>query len=69
MSVKNFGIITESEWIGLTIKEAIERAESWGFNHRIVEENGRPLMVTSDMKQNRINLRLRDNKVIGAYGG
>ena len=69
MSVKNFGMITESEWIGLTIKEAIEKAEAWGFNYRIVEENGRPLMVTSDIKANRINLRLMDNKVVGVYGG
>ena len=69
MSVKNFGMITESEWIGLTIKEAIERAESWGFNYRIVEENGKPLMVNMDLKLNRINFRLRDDKVTGVYGG
>lgn len=69
MNVKNFGMITESEWIGLSIKEAYEQAESHGLNTRIVEENGHSLMVTADLKQNRINFRVSNNKIIGAYGG
>ena len=67
--MRNFGIITESEWIGLELKEAVQRAESDGFIYRIVEENGRPLMVTMDLKPNRINFRLNNDRVIGVYGG
>ena len=67
--MRNFGIITESEWIGLELKEAVQRAESDGFSYRIVEENGRPLMVTMDLKPNRINFRLNNDRVIGVYGG
>jgi hypothetical protein len=67
--IKNFGIITESEWIGLSLKEAIEQSESHGLNYRIVEENGQAKMVTADLKQNRINFRVSNNKIIGAYGG
>ena len=67
--LKNFGIITESEWVGLSIKEAIEKAETDGFTHRIVEENGQSKMVTMDLKANRINFRLSNDRVIAAYGG
>lgn len=67
--MKNFGIITESEWIGLSVKEAYEKAKVDGFTPRITEENGRPFMVTSDLKQNRINFRVSNDKIIGAYGG
>ncbi len=62
-------IITESQWIGLTLAEASERAKSIGYVHRIVEENGNSLMVTADVKSNRVNLRLKDNIVIGLYTG
>ena len=67
--MKNFGIITESEWIGLSIKDAASKAETDGFTYRIVEENGTPKMVTMDLKPNRINFRLNNDRVIGVYGG
>jgi hypothetical protein len=67
--MKNFGIITESEWVGLSLSEAYKRAEDYGFLPRITEENGRPLMVTSDLKPNRINFRVTNNVIIGVYGG
>ena len=69
MSVKNFGIITESEWIGLTLRQAVEKAENDGLNYRIVEENGQPRMVTADIKKNRINFRLNNSIVVNAFGG
>jgi hypothetical protein len=69
MSVKNFGIITESEWIGLSIKDAIEKARVDGFTHRIVEENGVGYMVTHDLKADRINFRVNNDTVTAAYGG
>jgi hypothetical protein len=67
--MRNFGIITESEWVGLPLKDAIEKAKNDGFTHRIVEENGVPYMVTMDLKGDRINFRVSNNKVTAAYGG
>lgn len=67
--MRNFGIITEAEWVGLELKDAIQKAENDGFIYRIVEENGRPMMVDVDLKTNRINLRLSNSRVVGAYGG
>ena len=69
MSVKNFGIITESEWVGLSIKDAIEKASSHGLTHRIVEENGVQYMLTMDLKNDRINFRVNNDTVTAAYGG
>jgi hypothetical protein len=67
--MRNFGIITESEWVGLPIKDAIEKAANDGLTHRIVEENGVQYMVTADLKADRINFRVSNNKVTAAYGG
>lgn len=61
--------ITEREWIGLTLAEAIQKAKNIGYTHRIVEENGVPKMLEYNNKSNRVNLRLRDDKVIGVYPG
>lgn len=62
-------IITESLWVGITLGEAIDRAKSIGYTHRIVEENGVPLMVTADVQSNRVNLRVRNSIIIGVYTG
>ncbi len=61
--------ITEKEWLGLELKDAITRSENIGYIYRIVEENGVSLMMTQDFKSNRVNLRLSNNKVIGLYTG
>lgn len=61
--------ITEKEWLGLTLQEAIQKSQNIGYTHRIVEENGVPKMLDYNNKSNRINLRLRDDRVIGAYPG
>lgn len=61
--------ITEKEWIGLTLQEAIMKAQNIGYTHRIVEENGVAKMLEYNNKSNRINLRLRNDRVIGAYPG
>jgi len=67
--MRNFGIITESEWVGLPLKDAIEKAKNDGFTHRIVEENGVGYMVTHDLKADRINFRVNNDTVTAAYGG
>ena len=61
--------ITESQWVGLTLAEAIDKSKAIGYVHRIVEENGNSLIVAADAKSNRVNLRLRDNIVIGVFTG
>ncbi len=61
--------ISESEWRGLTLQDAIKKAESIGYIWRIVEENGKALMLDYDNKSNRVNLRLSNNIVIGVYTG
>ncbi len=61
--------ITEKEWLGLELIDAIKRAEKIGYTYRVVEENGVSFMLTQDFKSNRVNLRLSDRKVIGLYTG
>jgi hypothetical protein len=61
--------ITEKEWIGLTLNEATQRAENIGYTIRVAEENGTSYMLTMDYKSNRLNLRLKDGKIIGLYTG
>ena len=61
--------ISESEWRGLILQDAIKKAESIGYIWRIVEENGKALMLDYDNKSNRVNLRLSNNIVIGVYTG
>jgi hypothetical protein len=39
------------------------------YIHRIVEEDGRSLIVDADVKSNRVNLRVRNNMIIGVYTG
>lgn len=63
------GLITESEWKGLTLNEAIQKASVKGMTHRIVEEDGRSLMIDAEAKNNRVNLRIRGGIVIGAFPG
>jgi hypothetical protein len=61
--------ITESHWIGLTLAEAIDLAKAIDYTHRIVEEDGKSLMLDMSAKSNRVNLRLRNNIVIGVFTG
>jgi hypothetical protein len=66
---KNFGIITPDQWVGLTLEEAQQRATNDGFTWRITEVDGKSFIVTMDLKSNRINFRVRNNKIIEAYTG
>lgn len=67
--IKNFGIITQKDYIGKTKEEAIKIAENNGFTWRIVEENGVAYMVTMECRPDRINFRLNSDIVIDVYGG
>jgi hypothetical protein len=61
--------ITEKEWIGLDLNDASKKAKSIDYDWRIVEEDGISHILTMDFRSNRVNLRLRHNKVIGVYTG
>ena len=69
MALRNGGIIRQGEYNGKTLKEAFEYATEGGFTTRIVEEDGKALMVTADSKSNRINFRVRQGIIIDAFGG
>ena len=69
MSLRNNGIISESEYKGKTIEEAKRYAEEGGFVTRVVEENGIAIMLDMTTKSNRINFRVRDGFVTAAFGG
>ena len=61
--------ITENEWRGLSLEEAKLKAAGLGYTWRIVEENGKALMVDYNNSSNRLNFRVRDGFVIGCYPG
>ena len=67
--LKNFGMITESEFVGRTIEKAIEKAENDGFVSRIVEKDGQSFMLDMSNKSDRINFRVRNGFVTAAFGG
>jgi hypothetical protein len=61
--------ITESQWKGLTLDEAIKKTKSIGYIHRIVEIDGRHMMLDMDAKSNRVNFRVKDGYIIAVYTG
>jgi hypothetical protein len=67
--LKDFGMITEAEYVGKTYEDAKSKAEKAGLTTRIVEKDGNAYMLTMDLNANRINFRVRRNIVTAAYGG
>ena len=67
--LKDFGMITENEYLGLTLEEGRLKAENAGFISRVVENNGESFILTMDYLTDRINFRIRNNKITGVYGG
>jgi phosphosulfolactate synthase (CoM biosynthesis protein A) len=67
--LRNSGIITEKEYVGKTFEEAKKYAEEGGFEVRVVEQNGIALMLDMSTKSNRINFRVREGYITGAFGG
>ena len=61
--------ITEKEWIGLSLKEAISKAESIGYIHRIVERDGKHMMLDMSAKSNRVNFRVDGDYITALYTG
>jgi hypothetical protein len=67
--LRNFGLITPSEYIGKSYVDARKYAEDGGFTTRIVEENGVSHMLEMDAKSNRLNFRIINNIITDVYGG
>jgi hypothetical protein len=66
--LRNNGLVSEWEYKGKTLEEATKYAEQGGFIIRIVEKEGIPLMLTHDVKENRLNFRTKGNKRIENKG-
>lgn len=66
---RNFGMVTPSEYIGLTLEEAIEKATREGFTTRIAERDGTVYFLTQELKNNRINFRVKNNLIKDAFPG
>jgi len=66
---KNFGIVGDKEYKGMNLEDAQKMAEQNGFSSRVVEIDGKSLMVSAEIKNNRINFRVRNNIITEAYPG
>ncbi len=69
MKLRNNGIIEKREYVGKTLEKANEYAEAGGFITRIVEKDGNAFVLTMDVKTNRLNFRIKNDKVIDVFGG
>lgn len=67
--LRNNGLVSESEYKGLTLKEAIDWATNGGFTWRIVEEDGEAKLLDMSVKSDRINFRVRNGFITGAFPG
>ena len=69
MGLRNNGMIRQGEYEGKTIDEATKYAQDGGYIVRITEENGIGVIVTMEVRMDRINFRVKNGFVIDAYGG
>lgn len=53
-------------YIGLTESQAIDRAESGGLPHRVVERDGEQFPITLDLNPDRINFTINSDEVTKA---
>ncbi len=67
--LRNKGIYSKGEYVGKSLEEATKYAEEGGFIIRIVEREGIPLMLSHDVKENRLNFRIKNNTVVDVFGG
>ena len=67
--IKNFGMITEKDYLGKSLKDASDKAQQDGFTTRITERDGVSYILTMDYRGDRINFRVSNDTVIAAYGG
>lgn len=63
------GLVTSSHYEGLTLEQANEKAAQNGLTPRVVEVDGKSLMLTMELKNYRVNFRVRNGVVIEAWAG
>ena len=61
--------MTSSHYEGLTLEQANEKAAQNGLTPRVVEVDGKSLMLTMELKNYRVNFRVRNGVVIEAWAG
>ena len=66
---QHFGMITEREYLDKTLEEATEKATKAGLVVRVVEKDGEHMMLDMSNRGDRINFRVRNNIITGAFGG
>jgi len=67
--LRNNGMITEREYLGKSLEEATKYAQDGGFEVRVVEVDGKSIMLNMEVKQNRINFITKGGYITAAYGG
>ena len=67
--LRNNGIYSKNEYVGKTLEEATKYAEQGGFVIRIVQREGIPLMLDNSVKENRLNFRIKGDRVVDVFGG
>ncbi|MGL5718566.1 MAG: hypothetical protein ACRCX2_36515 [Paraclostridium sp.] len=55
--------------LGMSEEQASEKIKSDGFIHRTVKRDGEDFLVTQDIREDRVNLTISNNKVIEAHRG
>jgi hypothetical protein len=63
------GMVTSSHYEGLSLEQASEKARLNGLTPRVVEVDGKSLMLTMELVNNRVNFRVRNEVVIEAWAG
>lgn len=57
-------IENQSEYVGLSVEEAMDLADSQGDTFRVVQEDGEFMAVTMDFRPGRINATVEDGLVV-----
>lgn len=55
--------------LGMNGEQASKKIKDDGFICRIVEQDGESYIITDDLRSDRVNLRINNNKVIEAHRG
>ena len=67
--LRNNGLVSASDYKGLTLEEATKYAENGGFTVRIVEVDGQSKMLDMSVSSTRINFRIKNGYVTDVYTG
>lgn len=59
----------EKDYIGLSKKEAFEKAKSEGFIFRVMKEDGVSFFGTAEFRMDRLNFEVEKGKITDCYIG